>query len=185
MKPKSFLCNWPRATLVLCAMLAPALAGCNYELYFPKLDTVDRVDVARYVGVWYEIARYPNAFEQGCVGVTAQYTLNADGSVKVINTCRPDSLDAAPTTIEGRAQIADTTSNAKLNVSFFGPFGAPYWIIDLDPDYQWAVVGEPSRSFLWILSRTPTLDEALYQDILSRLPEKGYDASRLVPTPQK
>ena len=165
-------------------LIACSVGGCNYEIFFPNLPTVGNVEVSRYLGLWYEIAKYPVSFEEGCVGVTAEYTLNPDGSIKVVNTCYPGTLDAEPTTIEGVAQIADPATNAKLNVAFFGPFGAPYWIIDLDPDYQWAVIGEPSRTFLWILSRTPTLDDAVYQDILSRLPAKGYDVSRLELTPQ-
>lgn len=165
-------------------LIALATSGCNYEAFFPSLSTAENVEVSRYLGLWYEIAKYPVSFEEGCVGVTAKYTLNPDGTIKVVNTCYPGSLTAEPTTIEGTARVADPATNAKLSVSFFGPFGAPYWIIDLDPDYQWAVVGEPSRSFLWILSRTPTMDDAVYQDILSRLPEKGYDVSRLELMPQ-
>lgn len=171
-----------------CLLLAGMafVAGCGgYEVLFPPLETAKNVDVSRYLGLWYEIAKYPVPFEEGCVGVTAEYSLNDDGSIRVFNKCLPGSFDAEPTTIVGTATAADPDNSAKLNVSFFGPFGAPYWIIDLDPDYQWAVVGEPSRSTLWILSRTPTLDEAIYQDILSRLPEKGYDPSKLELMPQQ
>lgn len=176
-------------TSIYACCLLPVLAlssGCTgYEIFFPPLATAQQVDLSRYVGKWYEIAKYPTSFQTQCYGaVTAEYAVRDDGSISVINTCREESFDGAESRIEGSATIADTTTNAKLNVSFFPPFAAPYWIIDLDEDYQWAVIGEPSRSFLWILSRTPQMDDATYQDILSRLPDKGYDVSRLVLTPQ-
>ncbi len=174
--------------IVACGLLpAAALSGgcTNYEIFFPPLDTAGQVDLSRYIGSWYEIAKYPTSFQTQCFGaVTAEYSLNDDGSIRVVNTCREGALDGPESTIEGTATVADTTTNAKLNVSFFPPFAAPYWIIDLDAEYQWAVVGEPSRSFLWILSRTPQMDDATYQDILSRLPDKGYDVSKLELTPQ-
>jgi len=165
--------------------LWPVAAGCGYELLFPPLAVVEEVDLSRYVGKWYEIARYPNFFQQQCFGgTTAEYTLREDGSIRVINVCREGTLDGRESRIEGFATIADPSTPAKLTVTFFPPFGAPYWIIELDPEYQWAVVGEPSRSTLWILSRTASLPDGVYQDILSRLPEKGYDPARLILTPQ-
>jgi len=159
--------------------------GCAYEGFFPPLPVVDRVELDRFIGKWYEIAKYPNFFQQQCYGgTTAEYAIRDDGNISVVNTCREGSLDGPESRIEGYATIADPTTNAKLSVVFFPPFGAPYWIIDLDADYQWAVIGEPSRSTLWILSRTPTMDEATYEGILGRLAAKGYDPARLVVTPQ-
>ncbi len=173
------------AFLVLTGGLGLLPAGCNYEAFFPPLPVAESVNLDRFVGRWYEIAKYPNFFQQQCYGATtAEYALRPDGSVSVVNTCREGSLDGPESRIEGYATVSDPATNAKLTVVFFPPFGAPYWIIDLDEDYQWAVVGEPSRSTLWILSRTPTLDAAVYDDILSRLPDKGYDPTRLVITPQ-
>ena len=158
------------------------LGGCplRYEFLFPPLEVVEQVELERYAGKWYEIAKYPVAFQAGCDGATAEYTPRADGKIDVLNSCQP--LDGGPLdTILGYAEVADPTTNAKLNVYFAeAPFGAPYWIIELGADYDYAVVGEPSRSFLWILSRTPTMEESLYQEILDRLPAWGYDASRLV-----
>lgn len=145
----------------------------------PPLKTVENVDISRYMGTWYEIAKYPVSFENGCTGVTAEYSLIADGSVRVINTCRTADGQGSASQIEGIATVADPTTNAKLTVYFFFPFGAPYWIIDLDADYQYAVVGDPTRTFLWILSRTPTLDAAVYEQIVGRLPDLGYDPDRL------
>jgi len=171
--------------VVVCSLIAP-LSGCAYEALFPPLPVVERVELERFIGKWYEIAKYPNFFQQQCYGgTTAAYGIREDGNISVLNTCREGSLDGPESRIEGYATIADPTTNAKLSVVFFPPFGAPYWIIDLDPDYQWAVIGEPSRSTLWILSRTPTMDEATYEAILARLPIKGYDPARLKVTPQR
>ena len=163
----------------------PHLIGCGLQLdrVLNLPATVSSVDIQRYLGTWYEIAKYPVPFENGCYGVTAEYSLNDDGTVRVFNSCR-DADGRVARTIEGYARVEDTTSNAKLNVYFFGPFGAPYWIIDLDDDYQWAVVSDPTRFTLWILSRTPTIDPDVYQGILARLTEKGYDTTRLELMPQ-
>jgi apolipoprotein D and lipocalin family protein len=162
-----------------------ALPGCTAPLAGgPPLEAVASVDVERYMGKWYEIARYPTSFQDGCYAVTAEYALRDNGTVSVLNTCREADGRTIKSRIEGFAAVADKTTNAKLTVYFFYPFGAPYWIIDLDEDYQYAVVGEPTRRFLWILSRTPVLDPAIYEGILQRLPEKGYDPARLELTPQ-
>ncbi|NLE59898.1 MAG: lipocalin family protein [Planctomycetes bacterium] len=167
--------------------LVPILAvgfvgGCG--LFFAPLDVVESVDLTRYAGKWYEIASYPTPFQAGCTGTTAEYTLRDDGKVTVVNTCNTGALDGPVDRIEGSARVPDPEVSAKLKVSFFPLFEADYWIIDLGPDYEYAVVGEPSRRFLWILSRTPTMDEAVYEEIISRLPEKGYDPDRLVRTLQ-
>lgn len=163
----------------LLTLLGVGLPGCGANLNAPPLATVDQVDVARYMGTWYEIARYPNSFERECYAVTAEYALRDDGTVSVLNTCREADGVTVKSTIEGFARVAEPATNAKLTVYFFYPFGAPYWIIGLDEDYQWAVVGDPSRSFLWILSRTPTLDAEIYAQILAGLPDQGYDPQRL------
>lgn len=165
------------------AAVVLALAGGCGALY-PPLDVVDKVDLDRYSGRWYEIARYPNSFERGCVGVTADYTPRDDGRIEVVNTCFESSLDGPSREIRGSARVVDETSNAKLKVTFFWPFEGDYWIIDLDEDYEYAVVGEPSRTFLWILSRTPQMDEAIYEDIVATLPSKAYDPDRLIWVPQ-
>jgi apolipoprotein D and lipocalin family protein len=156
------------------AMLALGCAGTNIPL-----EVVEQVDINRYAGKWYEIARYPNSFETGCVGVTADYSLREDGRINVVNTCIEGSLDGDSRLIEGVARPVDDT-NSKLKVSFFFPFEGDYWIIDLDEDYQYAVVGEPARNFLWILSRTPQLDQEIVDGILASLPERAYDPDRLI-----
>jgi apolipoprotein D and lipocalin family protein len=175
-----------RHVAIVLVPVVAALPGCGPLLAggANPLVTVDQVDVQRYMGTWYEIARYPNSFERGCSAVTAEYTLRDDGTVRVLNTCRDSDGVTVKSTTEGFAEIADPSTNAKLTVYFFYPFGAPYWIIDLDEDYQYAVVGDPSRCFLLLLIRTPTLDAATYDQILQRLPEQGYDPQRLELTPQ-
>jgi apolipoprotein D and lipocalin family protein len=150
----------------------------------PELTVVDSVDLERYLGTWYEIASYPAWFQRDCTAVTAEYSLRDDGLIEVVNSCRKGSLDGKLKQSTGRAKVVDATTNAKLKVSFFGPFWGDYWIIDLDPDYRWAVVGVPSRKYLWILSRTPVMDEQTYREVVTRLVESGYDASRLRPTSQ-
>ncbi len=148
------------------------------------LTVVDTVNLDRYLGKWYEIASNPSWFQKGCTGSTAEYSLLSDGKIQVVNRCYKDSLEGPLKESKGKAEVVDTTTNAKLKVWFFWPFKGDYWIIDLNSDYQWAVVGEPSRKYLWILSRTPTMDEAVYQEILGRLPQKGYDPARLGITAQ-
>jgi apolipoprotein D and lipocalin family protein len=159
------------------------LAACAHAPAGPPLRTVERVDLQRYMGRWYEIATIPMSFQKGCVGVTANYSLRPDGDVDVVNTCRKETLDGPERQATAKAWSVDP-SNAKLVVRFFWPFTGDYWIIDLDPEYRWAVVGHPSRKYLWILSRTPRMDDATYEGILSRLREQAYDLSLLVKTPQ-
>lgn len=149
----------------------------------PPLETVRHVDLNRYVGRWFEIARYPNRFERNCDrDVTAEYSIKQNGRIRVVNACtnRTGSIERS----EGTAKIVDPSTNAKLKVTFFWPFYGDYWIIDLGNDYEYAVVGEPSRHYLWILSRTPALTDSVYQKITQQLPAKGYDPQKLVRTTQ-
>lgn len=154
------------------------------RLNLPPLETVAQVDLARYLGVWYEIANFPQTFQRGCTGTTATYTLRDDGDIDVLNRCRIDALDGVEKSSLGRARITDTATNAKLQVSFFRPFWGDYWIINLAEDYSYAVVGHPGRDYLWILARSPQLPDATYQSIVSRLQAQGYETSRLVLTLQ-
>lgn len=141
------------------------------------LEVVPNIDLKRYTGKWYEIARLPNRFQKGCVNTTAKYTLLEDGSIEVLNECgKGKNIDR----IKGKAKVADKGEMAKLKVTFFWPFYAPYWIIGLGKDYEWAVVGTPSRKYLWLLSRTPKMDKILYQSILEDIRSKGYDLSNLI-----
>ena len=149
------------------------------------LEVVSYVDLQRYLGKWYEIATIPQRFQKGCVGVTAEYSLRKNGDIQVVNTCVQGTLDGAVRTVRGRAWVVDKTTNAKLRVRFFWPFSGAYWIIGLDADYQWAVVGHPNRNYLWILSRSPQMDDALYNGLLQTIAGKGYDLTRIQKTAQK
>ena len=164
--------------------LACASATKESILPFYPLQVVSHVDVTRYIGTWYEIASFPQRFEKGCVASRATYTLLPDGKIEVFNECRKGSFDGKISSAKGKAWVVDSKTNAKLKVCFFWPFSGDYWIIDLGEDYEYAVVGHPSRKYLWILSRTPEMDEALYNQILEKLQGQSYDASKLVKTPQ-
>ena len=166
--------------LISAAHAAPSAQGNTPG----PLLTVARVDLARYVGTWYEIASYPQWFQKGCTATTAAYSLREDGMIQVVNRCHRDSLDGRESVARGRARVVDRETNAKLKVSFFWPFWGDYWIIDLDPEYRYAVVGHPGRKYLWILSRSRTMDPSVYSGILMRLTEQGYDVGKLQVTLQ-
>ncbi len=149
-------------------------------------ETVDSVDLQRYVGMWYEIARIPNRFQKSCAfGSTAEYFLREDGKIEVINRCY--KKDGRENKINGIAQVVDTQSKAKLRVSFFSIFGwhlfwGDYWIIGLDKDYRWAIVGSPDRKYGWILCRVPTLSENEREKIFDLLQKRGYEPNQFLPT---
>ena len=170
------------------SVLVATLAGCQASGALPNaapLDSVASLDVDRYLGKWYEIAKYPVSFEKGLVGVTAAYSKRDDGNIRVENAGFKDSFDGKRKTATAKAWIPDPAHPARLKVSFFWPFSARYWVIALDENYRWAVVGEPGRRYLWILSRTPTMDEATYERIVARIHELGYDTDRLEKMPQQ
>jgi len=145
---------------------------------------VPYVDVARYTGKWYEIASFPQRFQKGCHCTTAQYTLSTDGYIVVENRCNRDSVNGRQSYIKGKAFVQPNSGNAKLKVQFFFPIRAQYWIIDLADDYSYAVVGHPSRKYLWILCRMPHMSDATYSAIIARLREKGFDIDKLKRTVQ-
>ncbi|PKP20046.1 MAG: hypothetical protein CVU04_04735 [Bacteroidetes bacterium HGW-Bacteroidetes-20] len=147
-----------------------------------RITTVPNVDVKKYAGKWYEIATFPQRFQKGCHCTTAEYTLTDKGYLIVENRCNKDKVDGEQSYIKGKAFIVENSGNAKLKVQFFWPFKGNYWIIDLADDYSYAVVSDPSMKYLWILCRTPKMEESVYQAILTRLAEKGYDLSKLVKT---
>ena len=144
-----------------------------------ELETVEHVDIARYMGTWFEIARFPQRFEKGLVGVTATYSLCPGGKVRVVNKGYRGDFSGKLKTATGSARVVDTKTNAKLKVTFFWPFAGDYWIIELGDNYEYAAVGEESRKYLWILSRTPQMDESVYNELLHRVRVKGFDTSRL------
>jgi len=172
---------------------AATLAGLlflNAVVAAPPVASVPKVDLSRYAGTWYELARLPNRFQERCTGdVTATYTPNADGSVGVVNRCRESSGKYQVS--EGRATPAPgVDSGAQLKVSFLPswlqwfPLGrGDYWVVLLDPEYRYSVVSEPSREYLWILARAPVMEPAVYDSLVEQLRALGYPVERLVRTP--
>ena len=157
------------------------LSACSSTSRKSTLDVVPSVDLERYAGTWYEIARYPNSFQsEDCVATTATYELREDGKISVINRCRKGSADGPVKSVNGKAWVVDPETNARIKVQFFWPFSGDYWIIQLGEQYEYAVVGHPGRKYLWILSRTPKMDPAMYEQICDRLIEQGYDPKRLI-----
>lgn len=136
------------------------------------------VDLQKYIGRWYEIARYEQRFERGCEAATADYSLREDGRVDVLNRCRKENGRSKEA--RGVARIVDPLTGAKLKVSFLGPFYGDYWILDRADDYGWSIVGEPSGRYLWLLSRDPHLSKDQLEALVNRVSRMGYDASMLV-----
>lgn len=146
------------------------------------LEVVPHVELERYLGKWYEIAHLPARFQEGCTDTTATYTLSKDGNVTVLNECiRNGKIKQA----KAKAKVADKNSGAKLKVTFFWPFSADYWIINLGKDYDYAVVGTPNRKYLWILSRTPQMDDKLFSQLIESVKSKGFNVDNLIKTSHK
>jgi len=172
------------ASLLLISFLSLLFFMTIKEGLSQTLQTVPSVDLNKYAGKWYEIASYPQIFQKGCHCTTAEYTLSDKGYVIVENRCNKDSVNGKQSYIKGKAFVEEGSGNAKLKVQFFWPFRAKYWIIDLADDYSYAVVSHPNKKYLWILSRSPKMEEAVYLEILSRLKAKGFDLSKLQKTVQ-
>jgi apolipoprotein D and lipocalin family protein len=177
---------------VLCVSLAVGAAvsaGTGCAPARGNVQTVDAVDLTRYVGEWFEVARFPNQFQDECAGdVRATYAARPDGRLDVINRCRGE--DGAAMEARGVARVVDDQTRAKLKVRFapawlsFLPFvWGDYWILGLGADYSWAMVGSPDGEYLWILSRTPVLDWERYTLALATASGNGFDTGRLVATP--
>ena len=179
-----------KAPFVLAALGASALllSGCAGVLSKHAVGNAavpqpaKSVELSRYLGRWYELARYEQGFQKDCDGVTADYALRPDGKLSVLNKCRkPDgSLKSA----QGKAKIVDSATNAKLKVSFFGPFYGDYWVLDHADDYSWAIVGESSGRYLWLLSREATPGAVRLDALVARAKSLGYDTSMLRITQQ-
>ena len=152
--------------------------GCSTQN--PPLKTVEKVDINSYLGTWYEIARYEHYFEKGCVDARATYSLKENGDINVLNECIKEGEYSKA---NGIAYPLDK-SNAKLKVSFFRPFYGNYWILMLGKEYEYALIGEPSRNYLWILARKSTISKELKNIISKELPRFGYRADQLVWTEQ-
>lgn len=160
-------------TVVACANAPPV----NRVAEAPPV-TAEKVDLARYGGLWHEAARFPNQFERDCVAATATYTKRDDGLIGVTNVCT--KANGARETARGRAKVADTDTNAKLKVSFFGPFFVGnYWVLDVAPDYSWALVGEGTGRYLWVLTREERVSDQVKNDLIERLKARGYRTEAL------
>jgi apolipoprotein D and lipocalin family protein len=169
----------------LTCFVALLVIACATPEQRPPMETVPRVDLDRYAGTWYQVAFYPNRFQQACAAdTTASYTPAGEGRIGVHNRCR--RADGSEMAVNGVAEVVDPATNAKLKVSFLptwlrwtGIGRGDYWVLYLSPDYQVAIVGEPSREYLWVLARTPTLPEAEYQALMPKVLGAGYDPQRL------
>lgn len=163
-------------TAVACAPMAP-----------PRTTTVESVDVERYLGTWYELGSVKQFFSVGLVNTAAEYSLRGDGSIRVENSGRYFSAEGPESRIVGTALPVDA-SNAKLNVTFFGSAAATppgnYWVVDLDPDYRWAIVSDPTGASGFILSRTRSVTDEVYADLYERARSAGVDVQNLTRTPQ-
>lgn len=162
--------------------LLTALLPCIAHAEPAPVRSVAQIDLTRYVGKWYEIAAFPMYFQRNCIAdTTAEYTLRPDGELTVDNRCRTESgVDQAT----GRAWAVDGAGAGQLKVSFFWPFRSDYWVIGLDADYRWAVVGNPNRKYLWILSRTPQQPAAELERARQTASAQGYDLDQLKTTRQ-
>lgn len=155
-----------------------------------KPTTVQSVDLNKYAGTWYELARYPNKFQDQCLSdVTAEYVIEKDGDIKVINRCKTSGGETDEA--KGEARIKDKRTNAKLKVRFAPKFlsfipqvWGDYWILDLGKDYDYALVGSPDRKYLWVLSRTKQIEDAKYQSIMQIAKDEGFNPDKLVKTEQ-
>jgi len=172
--------------LLLIALLL--LGACAARSPQPPVQTVAAVDLNRYLGTWYEIARFPNSFQdrpdRRCIATTATYAMRPDGQVAVTNRCLDAAHENRETVARGTAYAVEGTNNARLRVTFFWPFYGDYWVIGLDPAYRWAVVGAPGRDYLWILSRTPEMAPGDYAEAVGIAAAQGFEIGSLQPTPQ-
>jgi apolipoprotein D and lipocalin family protein len=163
--------------LFSCASIADRQGG--------TVRVVGRVDLDRYIGRWYEIARLPNSFEKGLICTTATYSIKKNGKISVVNEGRKDSVEGRVSRATGTAWVVDPKEPGKLKVSFFWPFASDYWIIALDSEeYRFARVAGPDRKFLWILSRGPVMEDGLYDELVESAQLMGFDTDSLYKVPQ-
>ncbi len=176
---------------ILLIAISLLIAGVAFKNFNGPKSMVDKTvikefDLKKYLGTWYEIARYDHRFERGLVGVTANYSLRDDGKIKVLNSGYKGSFSGEFSEAIGKAKIPDPENEpAKLKVSFFWIFYSDYFILELDKNYQWALIGSSSDDYLWILSRTPQMDKKVYLECLDKLAKRGYDVSKLIEVEQK
>ena len=167
-------------------LMGISVTSCNAQKSMIDNTVVKELNLQKYLGTWHEIARYDHVFERGLVGVTANYSLRDDGKIKVLNSGYKNSLEGKFSQAIGKAKIPDPeNAPAKLKVSFFLFFYGDYFVMELDKDYQWAVIGSSSDKYLWILSRDAQMENELYSELLQKLEKRGYDVSKLIKVEQK
>lgn len=145
----------------------------------PARDTAD-LDLQRYLGTWYEVARFDSFFQRGCYATKATYSRRDDGELRIVNECHDGSPTGEVKKAEGKAWVEDPKEPGKLQVMFFWPFHGPYWVLEVAPDYSWALIGHPKKKSCWVMSRTPAMDEGLYAQLVKKLEARGYDTSKLI-----
>jgi apolipoprotein D and lipocalin family protein len=169
---------------ILPLILVLFVTSCSSQM--KPLETVPNVDLERYTGKWFEIARLPNSFEKGLICVTAEYSLRENGKINVLNAGRKESDPSKEKTAKGRAKVPDAKEPGRLKVTFFWPFYGDYYIFHLDEEnYQYALVGDPSRKYMWVLSRSPFMDDELYAKLLDIAREKDFAVEELLKVSQE
>lgn len=167
-------------SMMLCTI---GLSACNNDNI--NTSTVQELDLNRYAGQWYEIARFDHSFERGLVGCTATYTLNGDGTIKVVNAGYKDSFDGKYDEAIGKARRPNDAEPGKLEVAFFWNFYAPYYVLELADDYRYALIGSKKSKYLWILSRTPRMNDVDLDYVLTSAQNRGYNTNELIWVEQK
>ena len=172
--------------IIVFIIIADSLVSCKTQKTMIDNTVVKELDIQKYLGKWYEIARFDHSFERGLVGVTAEYSMRDDGKIKVVNSGYKNSLDGKFSQAVGKAKIPDPINEpAKLKVSFFLFFYGDYYVMELDKEYQWVLIGSNSDAYLWILSRKPQIEKELYNELLDKLQKRGYDVSKLIKVEQR
>ena len=166
------------------ALINPLYMESAYSLESRKLEVVSSLDLKKFQGTWYEIAHNPWFPEKGCFYMIANYKLTKENNIKVTNICRKNGMDGQISKVSGIAWLVDPEIKAKWEVQFIWPFTLDYWVIELEENYNYAVIGEPDRENLWILSRKPIMEKELLSRIIKNTKSKGYDLSNLILTPQ-
>jgi len=173
-----------KRNITIIVILLIFINSCNSQNTMINKTVVKELDIEKYLGTWYELARYDHSFERGLVGVTTTYSMRDDGKIKVLNKGYKGSLNGKMSEATGKAKIPDKDVPSKLKVSSFLFFYADYFVLELDENYQWALIGSSSDNYLWILSRTPQMDDSLYNELLKKLTDRGYDVSKLIKVEQ-
>lgn len=175
----------PKVRLLLILSLLFGISCANTNSQMLDRTTVKELDLNRYLGKWYEIARFPHSFEKNLVGVTATYSLRDDGKIQVLNQGYKNTLNGELSVAVGKAKIPNKADPGKLKVSFFWIFYADYNVLELDENYQYVMIGSSSDKYFWILGRTPQMAPETYEMLLEKARKRGYNLDKLYKVPQK